>query len=385
MKLPGVLSESSLRGNIPTLAISANHAFDLKYQVIDINLQGNNVSFPAIYPYTQATLGAYWTVFDGFKTINSYSAAKLTSEAAHLEFSRTALTVEDEVRLKFYEALAADQLAEVPEQNVKTLEDHLNSVKTLLGHGNATRFELLRVQVQLEEAVPEKLSAVDNGITARRALASAMGMETDERPLKGSLPEYKSTDVVQKLVWGENDRADLTALRRRAEAADKVYEASLSTFLPKVSFAAERQYYNNDSPALGDPYKDAYSIGVQLQWNLFDGGASIARQQEMIYQRTQAEAATTEARLKAPNEFDAWKRKFLYSTVLFSAKKRAIEAAEESVRLAKVGVQAGTRTHTDLLDAELDLFRARAGAVRAQLESAEAYINLELALGRRFE
>jgi outer membrane protein TolC len=52
------------------------------------------------------------------------------------------------------------------------------------------------------------------------------------------------------------------------------------------------------------------------------------------------------------------------------------------VRLAKEEERAGTRTSTETLDAELDLFRAKAGVVNALVNAAEAKIRLELALGR---
>jgi OMF family outer membrane factor len=81
-------------------------------------------------------------------------------------------------------------------------------------------------------------------------------------------------------------------------------------------------------------------------------------------------------------DFENYRRRFLYNVSLYKARSHAIESATESVRLAKISYQAGTRTSTEVLDAELDLFRARAGVVRAQVESAEALINLELALGR---
>ena len=58
------------------------------------------------------------------------------------------------------------------------------------------------------------------------------------------------------------------------------------------------------------------------------------------------------------------------------------ESEEENlVRLANAGFKAGVRTTTEVLDAELDLFRARAGIVTTQLNCAEAKTKLELATG----
>jgi outer membrane protein TolC len=42
----------------------------------------------------------------------------------------------------------------------------------------------------------------------------------------------------------------------------------------------------------------------------------------------------------------------------------------------------GTRTLSDVLDAELDLFRSEAGQVNSQIGAIEAVLNLEMATGR---
>lgn len=134
--------------------------------------------------------------------------------------------------------------------------------------------------------------------------------------------------------------------------------------------------------ALSNGLSDAYSVGISASWNIFDGGATLARMGEGAAQAERAEAAADAIILSAPNELETWKRHYRSNLALYEARKRAVEAAQESVRLAKLGFQAGTRTNTDVLDAELDLFRARAGVVRAQLDAATSMINIELASGK---
>jgi outer membrane protein TolC len=154
--------------------------------------------------------------------------------------------------------------------------------------------------------------------------------------------------------------------------------------VPNVSLAATKQYYNNLNKGIAaDQFADAYAVGIFLNWNLFDGGGSLARQLMSAHEQESADALLRAAQLKAPNDFEVWRRRVIYNVSLYRARARAIESAEESVRLARLSYAAGTRTNTDVLDAELDLFRARAGAVKAQLDSAEALVNLELALGHK--
>ena len=60
-----------------------------------------------------------------------------------------------------------------------------------------------------------------------------------------------------------------------------------------------------------------------------------------------------------------------------------ITKSKESVRLAKEGRRVGTRSNTDLLDAESDLYKSEAGAISAQIGAMEALINLELSVGHK--
>ncbi len=374
--------------NLPRLGLSATHYFDIKYQLIDIDLGAGPVTFPTIYPKTFASLDALWTVFDGLQGWNSFQAARDTRDAAQLEESRARLQVESNTKLAFYKALSAQQLADVAAQNVKTLQDHAERVEQIHKQGKATRYDSLRVEVQLSEAIPEEAAARDNVVLTRQALDLEMGLdekERDGRPLKGVLPEPVESRLPSDLKAEPQSRADVQALVSRAQAATHLRASSYGAFLPKVTFIGQKLYYNNVGYEVVDTsrYRDAYSLGVTLTWSFFDGGATIARNRQAVHEHDAAEAAAAAALQKIPNDIELWKRRYRYNAKLYQARKQAIAAAEESVRLARLGNQAGTRTSTDVLDSELDLFRARAGAVRAQLDAAESWINLELSLGRK--
>src|SRR6185437_11871574 len=110
----------------------------------------------------------------------------------------------------------------------------------------------------------------------------------------------------------------------------------------------------------------------------------IAKKAEASDEAQEAIESGRQLDLEAPEDFDMWKRRYLYNTALYQARQRSVQESEESVRLATLGVRAGTQTHSEALDAELDLFRARAGVVRAQIDAARALSNLELAVGHSF-
>jgi outer membrane protein TolC len=295
--------------------------------------------------------------------------------------------LDENVRLKAYQTLAAQELAAVAEANIKTLQDHLALVRADEAAGVSTRVDVLRIEAQLEEADAEKIMAEDNVVLARRALNQVIGIEEDNRPISGILPEPDAKKVPADLKLDVSNRADFQAITRKESARDRLNSAAAAFWFPKITVFGQEEYYQYTNAfstfVLNAPFRNAYNFGIKLSWNIFDGGASIARKAQADNAALQSEQDTRRFKIDAPDEFETWKRRYGYNTVLFKARQRAVEKSKESVRLARIAVRAGSKTNTDLLDAELELFRARAGVIQAQIDAAQALASLELAIGRK--
>ena len=354
----------------------------MKYQQIQLS---PTTVFDSTYAKTSYGASASLNLFDGLKSQYSYQASSANEEAADFELNHTKLATENAIRLKYVQALGAQVLASVAESNVKTLSDHLKRAQDLLRQGEITKVDVLKIQVQLELAVPEILAALDNAYLARRALAEAMGVDGDDRPLLETLPVPEESLVKNVDPKSYTERLDLKAIQKRVEASDELFKASHSIWMPKVNLIADYQYYNNRNFSLSDTekFRNAYSVGVSFTWNIFEGGQGYARQEGSYYQKVQLEQKSKKLVLASANEVEFWKRRYINSSVLYSAKLRSVDASKESVRIYQNGLKAGTRTNSDLLDAELDLDRSQAGVVKAQVDAVEALLNLELAMGRR--
>jgi outer membrane protein TolC len=375
-------------GFLPKVEANAHHFFDEKYSITGINLGAGPLTFPGFYPTDTVTLNAMIPIFDGLMSTRRLQAASLVEDAAAAELDHAQFQLRMEIRLAFYKSLAAAQLQEVAEQDVKTLEDHLKQIETRKHGGVATNYDVLRVQVQLNEAKADAIDAEDALATARKKLTQLLGLENDMRPLMGTLP-LPVVDHVKDLKLSETpaDRSDIRALNLRADAAHREKQARASWFVPQISVGGEYQWYNaqnfdGQTIANSGNYWNSYNVGVMLKWNLFDGGVSIAQDREAAERMTQARKTAEAEKLKVPYDFEYWKRRYLSNTDHYISKKFDITRSEESVRLAKEEERAGTRTSTETLDAEQDLFRAKAGVVNALVNAAEAEIRLEQVLGR---
>jgi outer membrane protein TolC len=372
---------------LPTVTAQATYLFDKKYMLTDISLAPGQptISVPGVVPTSMLTLTGTLPIFEGGAGLRRFSAAGSMAIAADKEYNWTEFQLSREVILQFYKTLAAKELLQVSEQNLKTLQDHHKDVALFKKAGVSTNYDVLRVEVQVSEAESEVLNAADNLALARGKLSEVMGLETDPRSIIGIWPEFspKHTENLSKEALGS--RADLQALELRSEGAKGLAKAASAYWVPRLALYGQYQYYNNLDDHYDDwsKYRNAYQVGLNMTWNLFDGMTSIARDHQAFQQSVQSEKGLVQARLKAQQDLDFWKRKYLYFGTVFKSRRNDVVKAEESVRLARQGKRVGTRTDTDLLDAEAELFRARAGLVNAQMGALESLVNLELTTGSK--
>jgi outer membrane protein TolC len=191
--------------------------------------------------------------------------------------------------------------------------------------------------------------------------------------------------MISRLQESTEGRADLVSLQEKEKGLEQYEHANDAHWVPRIGLFANYQYYNNLNDQFGDTssFREAYSVGISLTWNFFDGFASTAKAHQSTEQRYQAERALRMAQLQSKQDLQYWKRKYLYFVNVYRSRLSDIEKSKESVRLAREGRRVGARTNTDFLDAEAELYRAQAGAVNAQIGSIEALINLELATGQQ--
>lgn len=366
---------------LPHLSLDGHHLLNAKFQEMVIDLGGGPSNFALPETYSDYALNASWTVFDGFKTWNSVQAAGLEYSASQLEQKRALFELKSQVRLKFNEALAANLLTEVARQNVETLQRHLNDVRARLRSGAATRFDSLRVEVQLEDAKTDLLQAQDKVTIAEAQLAEALGLKQLSDHPQGQLPTFSSADI-ESVQASIDDRDDRKAALLHEQSAHKLAQATRLSWVPQVSIFAQQDWYNYANYDWSDHLRRAYTYGVTFKWNLFDGGERYATLRQDLAQQRILAAKTDALTLAIPTEVLTWKRRFVQSIAIYKAATANVVKAKESVRLARSGVTAGVQTQTDLLDAERDLNMANAKVVNAQVASVEALNHLELALGR---
>lgn len=366
---------------LPKVSLDARHISDERFESVPFG--GQDVVIPA--DYTSLGVSAEWNIFAGFKDVYEVSAANSETRAMSEKLKYAEQQNQVLIRTLYAKALGSQVLVEVADQNIAALEKHLADVSSRVRSGVSTRYDSLRVEVQLEDAKTEKATATSSVAVARAKLFEAIGIADDQLALSESLPEnFLKVDLTQATV-NTSSHADRESLLAETQAAQAHARSSQSHWYPKVSLFANYDWYNNYNHSItqdDEYFKSAYMIGFNLKWNLFDGGASYATQQQSALKSQISDLKLSKYDQNTSVSLEEAKSRFNSDVLNYKAKLSSVKKAEEAVRLAKGGVSAGILKNTDVLDAVVDLNRAKAAAIKSQVDAIEALGQLELILGK---
>src|SRR5262249_8000364 len=156
--------------------------------------------------------------------------------------------------------------------------------------------------------------------------------------------------------------------------ADAQADAAGWRWAPVLSAFGNGRVFNYASFS-GDRY--AWALGLQLDWQLYDGGLRDAQRELAASQRRESQA-----RLRAQPDLVADELKNSESTLAtkrraLDAAKRSVDLSKESLELVQVRYEAGSATQLDLLQAQDALVASEVGLAQSRFDLALAALALE--------
>lgn len=167
-------------------------------------------------------------------------------EAAKLDVAAVAMDLAAEVESAWYEAVGADQLAQMRDAAARAQRASADLAQRFFDAGNISARELAMEKAAASQAVLAAISARAQAVESRAALNRLMGLSaaqsqwTLDARLAEPLPKEDEVAALQKLAL--ESRLDLAGLRRTAEAIADRFGFERSTRLVNgIEIGAERE------------------------------------------------------------------------------------------------------------------------------------------------
>jgi len=344
------------------------------------------------------TLNLRWLLLDFGRRGSAMDAAKERLLAANLGFNRKHQEIIFRVQRAFLGLTSLRARIAVAQSSLDSARAVRESAEAQLRNGLATLPEVSLARQQEAQAAFDLEDVLATERDAQVALAESIGIsptiqiqvtEFSALPPLAALEESVDKVIDQALDSRPDLIAKVAALRvkeaevRRARAT---YYPTLSLVSNLNTIAGRAKITGGNQPtgwfSAAEP---SYGVGLALEWNLFEGGATRRRVELAEAERRAAEDEVTAARDLAIRE--VWKaytdvrlaiRRLDVAAALVDASQKSYDAILESYRN-------GLGTLIDLLAARRELSRARFAELDTKLQLYNASAALAFTTGKSHE
>ena len=373
-----VFSESFLRGDDPIYVLSAKLR-QQRFTATDLALAELNTPPPVNNFVTR--FSSEWNLFDSGASWLNLSRSKQLRQASARRLDRTDQELVYRVVEAYYGLLLAAKQQQVAEDAVKTAQATLDQSRARYETGMTVESDLLSSQVDLGERQQELIRARNDVELARARLDHELGTSFDstyqpaETLAERSFPLAPLPELEHEAL---EKRPDLQSVRLEESAQGKSVSSAKAAFGPRLNAFLG---WETDNPRFTGGGGNNWVGGVELQFDIFQGGAKLAglTQQKAYAQKIAAlrESAESGVRLelrRAYLDFDANRQQV-------EVARASVSQAKESLRISQNRYQEGLTTITELLRAEEAARRSQAEYWQAVYRLQTSYAGLELAKG----
>ena len=321
-------------------------------------------------------------IWDGGKASGGIDSAKIAILTARLKTARA----EEKLRLSvieaYYNALQAKKTVGVNKASVDNYQAHLTNVEQLFSAGSKARMDVLRASVELSDA-RQTLIKSENDYEIRLAkLRNLVNMHREE-PLHltddAAYSPFAQT-LSDCLAFGAKSRKELWIDNYDVVRKELDIEVVKAGYTPQIDFSLSASANKDFEPTSSD--SRGVTAGINMNWNIFDGGRKKARIEA-------AEAALDAARLqleKDRNDVDYDIRAAYFSMKeaenRLNSTQDAVDKAKEDYFIAREKYRAGEGVMLDIIDAQLALSKAEMNHISAQYDFARGKAQVENAMGQ---
>jgi len=345
-------------------------------------LPGNTLALRDNYQW-KATVSQ--TLFTGFALVSAYELGKLGIDEAELNLELEKLDIVLLVKEAYFLVLEADRGVEVAEKAVESLRSHVKVARSFHRVGMIPVNDVLKAEVELSNAEHDLIKAENVAKIRRARFNTALARSIDEPVVLQDILEFlpETGAYADYVGLALKNRPEIKAVEVTLEQTDQRERIARSDYYPDVSLKYDYIKDGDDPSVEGSPVHDAnhWQVMAMLSWTFFEWGKTNHAVREVKSSRMQLiqtrRALEDQIRLEIKQAY----------LDLFEAEKniptttKAVEQAEENLRVSQERYKAQVTTSTEVLDAQTLLTQARTNYYRALYSHHLARARLERAIG----
>jgi len=331
-------------------------------------------------------------LYDFGKTGGDVQTSLYNSKSYSMKNKQDISDKKRDVKVAYYQVLKAMALIDVQKENVKLNKAQLYRSKRYFEAGIRTKIDVSDAKVTLIQAKIDLKNAQYNLKLAYSNLDKIVGFETPEREyviynqklqldsLYSSIKDY-DLNLREAVLYAYEHKYELKQQKYTISASKEQITQAEGKYYPSLYLLADytKQHTQKFNAVLPE---DAWKIGVNLNWNLYEGGASDANTQEKKIQADIANAQLHDTYLKIKKETTNAYINVEKSKDALELSQSLVEVSDEKFDQAKKRYEHGLSDYIELQEARQGYIDAKATLVIDYYDYHIATAYLDNAIGR---
>ncbi|MDE3740931.1 efflux RND transporter permease subunit [Maribacter polysaccharolyticus] len=302
-----------------------------------------------------SSLGISQVVYAGGK-VNT--AKKMAKTGVELQTSQKELTQSNvllQIESTYWQLVNVQGKVELAEKYQKLLNELLTDLTNLYEAGLTYKNDLLKVQVESNQAALNLMTANDNLQMLKLQLAQLAGLPNTDFEVDGTIDEETLLSEEAIIATAIENRPEIAMLKNAVQLGDLQTELLKGERKPTlgISFSETYFYGDNINATEGEDHIANFAGLASLNIPIFDWGG---RRQKVKEQRFKVEAQKAE--LERTKELVAIEIQNAYMEMNQAIKrveisKKSMNQADENLKLHKDRFDAGTINGSDVLEAQV--------------------------------
>jgi len=329
------------------------------------------------------SVGFTQPIFMGGKIKELYNIAKYGESLAEAKRESKVTDLLLEVDEAYWRVVSLENKVKLAKEYRNLVAQVDSDVNVMIEEGVATKSEALKVKVKLNEADITVTKAEDGLNLSRMALNQLCGIALDDvySLADQDLAQDNTTPLIpiDQALSNRPEIKQLTQVENMAKANEKMM---LSRFMPNIVLSGNYLVTNpNSYNGYKNEFGGMFSVGVVANIPLFHFGDRIHTLNAAKSQHRIATLELEETKEKMQLQIKQSSYKVAESLKKKVSTQHNIDQAEENLRYATEGFDAGVITSTDLLGAQTAWLSAKSEAIDANIDVKLCNLYLAKSLG----
>jgi outer membrane protein len=367
-------------GYLPSLTGNAGGSFDQNNQEATFQDGSVRAIDGAETTRYNASLNLNYTLFDGLGRWYDYKRLKEEYGLSELETRETIETTMIQLYTVYFEVARLTENIKVLEDTFSNTQKRLQRSEYSFDYGQTNKLDVLNAQVDL---VNDSINLMNTRQTFRntkrdlnlllnRDLASSFEVDT-------VIAFVNPISLEEFLDKGIANNVSVLQTEKNIKINDYAYKSSKSVFLPTVGLTGSYGWNEGNFPAtnfLASSVSTGLSAGLNLTWNLFDGGNSITQIKNAKIVLDNQETIKEQIEQQVLRDVQNAKENYLNRLQVFSLQEQNVVTNQNNFERSNEQFQLGSITSIEFRQAQINLLNAQTNKNLAKYDAKLAELQL---------